>query len=63
MRLFKRKSKWIEPTNHDIGILPGGQVIHYSVCWCKAEKKAEKFCNTGCRTAKCLKATPKKDGK
>jgi len=32
-------SKWIEPTTHDIGILPGGYVIHYSVCWCKKAAK------------------------
>ncbi len=39
MGWFKKKSKWIEPTTHDIGILPGGQVIHYSVCWCKQATK------------------------
>ncbi len=31
-----RRSPWIEPTTHDIGILPGGAVIHYSTCWCKS---------------------------
>jgi len=41
---FKRKSKWIEPITHDIDILPGGQVIHYSVCWCKKVEYAENAC-------------------
>lgn len=27
-RLTAKPSKWIEPTTHDIGLLPGGQVIH-----------------------------------
>lgn len=22
-------------TNHDIGMLPGGYYIHYSICYCK----------------------------
>lgn len=33
-RWFGRQ-KWLEATNHDISILPGGFVLHHSICWCK----------------------------
>lgn len=27
----------IEATTHDITILPGGQPLHHSICWCKKD--------------------------
>lgn len=39
-RLFRRRSSWLEPSTHDLGILAGGQVIHYSTCWCKPPRPA-----------------------
>lgn len=34
-RMTKPSSTVIDATQHDVGLLPGGQVIHYSTCWCR----------------------------
>lgn len=31
----RKKERWPMLTKHEIGILPGGFVIHYSFCWCQ----------------------------
>lgn len=34
-RVFGQVDAWIEATDHDVSVLPGGMVLHHSTCWCK----------------------------
>lgn len=31
-------NEWLEASAHDISILPGGYVLHHSICWCKEKR-------------------------
>lgn len=55
-RQFKKEQNelaYMMQHNHDIGILPGGYLLHYSICWCKAPKDKEMIMGDDAYTIEC----------